>query len=202
MAEPSMLIDEFLPTYDAVERHHVDVRAPAARVYAAVRAADLRAPRLVRLLLWLRGLPGRRARAGRGDAPRALTLAALLAEGFVLLGERPPREVALGLVGRFWAPAGDLQRLDAGGFRRFARPGYAQAVWSFSLTERGGGVVRLTTETRVRCLDAGSRARFRRYWRLVGPFSGAIRRAMLDAIRREAERPGGRANGARRRDAR
>ena len=198
MAEPSALIDEFLPTYDAAERHHVDVRAPEARVYAALQAADLCASRRVRLLLWLRGLPGRRGRARRGGGPRTLTLGALLAEGFVLLGERPSREVALGLVGRFWATAGELQRLDADGFRRFARPGYAQAVWSFSLSERGGGVVWLTTETRVRCLDAGSRARFRRYWRLVGPFSGAIRRAMLDAIRREAERPGGRADGARR----
>ena len=52
-----MLIDEYLPQYDVVERHATVVRASAARVYAALRTADLAASPLVRLLLALRALP-------------------------------------------------------------------------------------------------------------------------------------------------
>jgi hypothetical protein len=46
----------------------------------------------------------------------------------------------------------------------------------------------LTTETRVLCTDEGARRRFRRYWALIRPGSGAIRVAWLRAIRRRAER--------------
>jgi hypothetical protein len=38
------LIDEFLPTYSAVERHQTIVRAPAEIVYQAIHSANLRVP--------------------------------------------------------------------------------------------------------------------------------------------------------------
>jgi hypothetical protein len=45
----------------------------------------------------------------------------------------------------------------------------------------------LSTETRVACGDAASRAKFRVYWTFVRPFSGLIRIVMLRAVRRAAE---------------
>ena len=42
---------------------------------------------------------------------------------------------------------------------------------------------------RILCLDPRSSRRFRLYWRLVRPFSGLIRIAMLRAVAREATRP-------------
>jgi hypothetical protein len=111
----------------------------------------------------------------------------MLERGFVLLGERPERELALGVVGRFWTPAGARLTLDAAGFRAFVAPGYAKAVWDFRLTPEVGGT-RLSTETRINCTDAASRRRFRLYWRIVGPFSGLIRIALLRAVAREATR--------------
>ena len=53
----SMLIDEILPVYDVVERHQIDINAPAERVYTAVRTIDLSDSRVIRWLLLLRGLP-------------------------------------------------------------------------------------------------------------------------------------------------
>ena len=70
----------------------------------------------------------------------------------------------------------------------FDQPGYAKVVWSFRLEATGDGRTQLWTETRVRCLDPDSERRFRRYWRVGGPFSGLIRLAMLRAVKREAER--------------
>ncbi|HXH98057.1 MAG TPA: hypothetical protein VNH40_12700, partial [Gaiellaceae bacterium] len=42
----------------------------------------------------------------------------------------------------------------------------------------------LATETRVSALDAAARRAFRRYWLVVGPFSGLIRRRWLSAAER------------------
>jgi hypothetical protein len=190
-ASPS-LIDAFLPAYDVAASYATRVAAPPERVWAAVRAREMRGSPLVRGLFLLRSLPAllvhpRRALARRGERRGlGLTLDDLLRGGFTLLGERPGEELLLGLVGRFWRADGGIVRVAAGEWREWDRPGYAKAAWSFTL-EPGAGGVRLATETRVRCTDAASRRRFLRYWRLVGPFSGLIRRDLLRAVRRAAE---------------
>ena len=43
-----MLIDQFLPRFDAVESHMTIVRAPADRVWAAIRTADFGSNGIVR----------------------------------------------------------------------------------------------------------------------------------------------------------
>ncbi len=171
-----MLIDDFLPDYDVAERHAILIHAPAERVYSAVRSLDLGDSPIIRGLFRLRGLPR-----------SALTLDGLQRIRFTVLGEDPGREILLGLVGRFWTLTGDLQRVDPAGFKAFDRDGYAKAAWNFSLAPRSDGRVRLSTETRVCCADEASRRRFRRYWRLVGPFSALIRREMLRTLKRKAE---------------
>lgn len=177
-----MLIDDFLPRYDVRERHRVKVHAPIDKVYAAIRRLDIGQTRLTMLLFRLRGIP-----AGR-CAPHCFTLDDFLKMRFILLGEKTNEELLLGLVGRFWTASGELRRLDAEGFRSFKEQGYAKAVWNFSLAGQRDGSVLLETETRVYCLDQTSRRRFRLYWLAVGPFSGLIRREVLRAIKRSAEK--------------
>jgi hypothetical protein len=182
-----MLIDDFLPVYDATERHRIDIRAPAEQVYAAVQTLDLGHSPIVRWLFLLRGLPAFWLSRQKPKQPLGLTMDRLLKSGFIVLGARPPQELVLGLVGRFWTAHGDIQQLDAAGFRSFDRPGYAKAVWNFSLTELADGLTRLHTETRVLCLDEASRWQFRLYWLFIRPFSGLIRREALHAIKRSVE---------------
>ena len=177
-----MLIDDFLPIYDVREQHQTKVHAPIDEVYAAVRQLDISQAKLSMFLFWLRGLP-----AGL-SAPSCFTLDDFLKTGFILLGEKTNEELLLGLVGRFWTPSGELRRLDVEGFRSFNEQGYAKAAWNFSLSEGLDKTVLLKTETRVYCLDDGSRKRFRLYWRLIGGFSGLIRREVLQAVKRNAER--------------
>jgi len=188
-----MLIDEYLPRWDAVERHGLVIRATPARVWAGLRTADFGRSPLMTALLGLRSLPSllgaprrtvrrlRERRAGR------LTLDTFFARGFVLLEERPEREMVIGLEGRFWTAAGDLRPTDAERFREPPAPGLARVAWDFRAEPLADGRVRLTTETRVLCADAATRRRFRAYWLLVRPGSGLIRRAMLRAVRRAAE---------------
>jgi hypothetical protein len=182
-------LEEFMPAFDFRERHHTTVFAPPERVYRAVRALDLSGSRPIRALFRLREAPMLLHRHGRRDHRLGVTLDELLAGGFVLLGERPPWELALGLVGRFWTPTGALRGVDAEGFRRFSAPGYSKALWTFELRELPGGRTRLSTETRVLCTDRESRDRFRLYWLVVGPLSGLIRREILRTIKRQAELP-------------
>ncbi len=176
-----------MPVYDVSEYHETAVRAPSGRVYDALRTADLGASFIVRLLLELRALPRSLSLGDQHRKPN-LNLDALMKSGFVLLGENRPNEIALGLIGRFWTPAGGRCRMnDADAFRDFDQSGYAKAVWNFSLVEEGRTATRLATETRVRCLDLSSRWRFRMYWSVIAPFSGLIRREVLRAIRRSSE---------------
>jgi len=183
-----MLIDEFLPVYDMVERHQIDINAPVERVYTAVRTFDLSDSRVIRWLFLLRGLPAQLFSHDKPNERPSLTLDGLLKAGFVLLGERPQQELSLGTVGHFWKLVGNSpQRLDVEGFRNFETQGYAKAVWSFSLSRPADDITRLATETRVYCLGSASRRRFRLYWLIVGPFSGLIRRILLRGIKRKAE---------------
>jgi hypothetical protein len=172
------------------------VRARPARVYSALWSADL-APPLVRLLLGARALPG--VLAGSLTRPRnawhllrqrargGVTLRDVVEQGFSVIGEDPPREVVLGVVGAFWRLRGGLRRGDASSFRDPIAAGEARAAWGFCVTERTDGSCLLSTETRVQCADAASRRRFKVYWLVVRPGSGLIRRLMLREIRRAAE---------------
>jgi hypothetical protein len=149
-----MLIDEYLPQYDAVERHATVVCNSAARVYAALRTADLAAFPLVRLLLALRTLPevlrdgGSGVRHLRRRLATPSTLHAFAEQEFVILAEDP----AAGTAHR---PSG--HRLDVAGWgaaRRCAHLSRAAARDSpggLELHHRGGGRRSLSPGHRNAC---------------------------------------------------
>jgi hypothetical protein len=191
-----MLIDQFLPRFDAVESHTTIVRASPDRVWAAIRTADFGSNGIVRALFAIRGMPAfltapREALArARTPVHAPLTLDAALTHGFIILGEQPERELLLGTAGRFWGARGALCHIDPQQFMSFNEPGAAQAAWNFAIRPLVANKTVLSTETRVRCVDPAGRWRFRIYWALIRPFSGLIRLVMLRAIKRDAERLG------------
>jgi hypothetical protein len=194
-----MRLDDWLPISAALvhERHVTTIHAPADAVYRALWSADfggvisrtLLAVRLVPALVgdW-RHARERIARHRRGDA--RLTLQSFLKSGFAELEAVPNEELVLGLVGRFWTPSGGLTPTSAATFREGPPDGHAQAAWNFRCDPTGDGATRLSTETRVRIAPGAARWRFLAYWFVVRPFSGVLRRLMLGAVRREAERAG------------
>ncbi|MEJ7861312.1 MAG: hypothetical protein WKF90_06700 [Pyrinomonadaceae bacterium] len=170
-----MLIDSFLPEYDFSETHDIKIRATAETVFRALNAVDLCESAVIWWLFRLRGLPS-----------RGMTLREMQRLRFEVLDESENRELLLGLAGKFWTMTGDLQRINSRNFREFNERGFAKAVWNFSLGE-AESETRLTTETRVKCLDAASRKKFGFYWTLIQPFSALIRKEILKAIKRRAE---------------
>jgi hypothetical protein len=197
-AMTTTLIDEFLPHYDIGEHHEAHVAAPPALAYETIRGLDLARSPVTMALLVARGLIAlvqpRRARELYGPLVRRprLTLDDVQRAGFVLLGEQPGREIVLGVVGRFWQPGSGIERVQAREFVEWSEPGFAKGVLNFKVIPAGGpeDPVRsiVSTETRVQCLGGDARRAFRRYWRIIGPFSGLIRRRVLALIKRDAER--------------
>lgn len=183
-----MHIDERFPVYDVHATHKIRINASANRVYNACRKFDLSLSPIVKTLLFLRSLPAilwsmeKTKTNSLGN-----TLDGLLNNGFILLEENPPEEIVLGLVGKFWTMSGCIQRMTPEAFAAFNDAGYAKAVWNFHLEEQPDCSTLLNTETRVLCTDDVSRKKFLRYWFIVGPFSGLIRKEMLRTIKQQAE---------------
>lgn len=179
------VIDDYLEVYDVRSSHEIEVDAPATATYRAARELDLGTSVPILALFALRGLP--HLLTGKARPSRSITFETFLQAGFTILAERPPRELVIGAIGRFWRPDSGFVRVGPVGFRSFDEPGYAKAVLTFVVEERGDGSL-LATETRVACTDASARRKFLLYWRVIGPFSGLIRRLMLDQVKRTAER--------------
>jgi hypothetical protein len=179
-----MLIDDFMPTYDFSEKHETIVRASAGTVYAALCSFDFNESAVIRWLFHLRGLA---AKNSCDATTQILTLRDMTQFGFVILGEKPNEEILFGLVGKFWKPKGDLQRVKAEDFLGFDKSGYAKTTWNFTLMKLASREICLTTETRVRCTDEASRRSFSFYWTFIKPFSGWIRQEALRLAKQKAE---------------
>jgi hypothetical protein len=178
-------IDRYLDVYDVRSAHAIEVDAAPVVTYGAMLDMDLGRSVPIAALFAVRGLP--HLITGKARPTRSITLDTFLQAGFTILEERAPEELVMGAVGKFWRPDSGLIRIDADELRDFDEPGYAKAALTFTVDEHGNGS-RLATETRVVCTDASARRRFSLYWRLIGPFSGLIRRLMLDEVKRRAER--------------
>ena len=169
-------IDAFLPYFDVHEVHRISIAGSPDAVYRAIRSLDFSRSPVIRCLFHMRGMPS-----------AAIHLERLLQSGFILLADHPGQSLVLGLVGRFWLPTGQLMAVAPEDFHAAEAAGCAKAAWDFVIEETRTGRVRLSTETRIQCMDTRSRKRFMLYWRLIGPFSAWIRREMLRGIKARVE---------------
>lgn len=169
-----MHVDELIPRPDIDKRHSVLVSAPPDRSWHAIERLDLRDSLTIRWLFRLRGLP-----------TTSVTWDSLMRLGFTEIVADPPRETVLGLVAQPWRPKGGIRRVPPEDFSDFNQPGYVKIVWNFAVTPASTGS-RVTTVTLVTATNDAARRRFRRYWRLVGPASGVVRRRALALIARSA----------------
>jgi hypothetical protein len=190
------LITELMPEPDIVMRHVRGVNAPPERVFAALATTDFGTSGLISLLFVLRGIPALltapretidKIRHRRPDS--ALTLERITKDGFGLVAERPGQEIVLGVTGRFWKASPKLKPADREQFRVGPPPGEVLVAWNFLVEPAPKAHARISTETRIQAADVDTRLTFKRYWLLVHPGSALIRRAMLGAIAREANRP-------------
>jgi hypothetical protein len=192
----ALLVDRYLPSFDARIAEHRIVDADLAATWDALAHLDLMEVHtaLLDAAFWARGLPAK-LRGSAAPVPPAIVLGEPgdAMPGWLLLGIDAGHEIALGAVGRFWTPTivwHDVEGPDD--FAAFAEPGWGKIGVSFSLRPYGEHRTLLTYECRTETTDQSSRDAFARYWKIIRLFVGHIMRATLrtagdHAVRREAE---------------
>ncbi|HEY7288556.1 MAG TPA: hypothetical protein VH583_01880 [Vicinamibacterales bacterium] len=184
--EADALLDEFMPVFEIVERHHVCVDAPAEVTLAAAREVDFSKSAVVRAIFKGRelamGTDPDDANRPRGLVPLALSL------GWRVLAEIPDREIVLGAVTRPWQANVVFRSIPAGQFAAFDEPDYVKILWNLRADPNPDGNSILRTETRAVATDLSARRKFRRYWSLVSPGIVLIRLFALRLLKDDAER--------------
>lgn len=182
-----MLLDQFMPRWDFYERHQAMAFASPWDAFTTAWELDMRRSPLTRTLLRLREMPYRISKQDFESKGLGNTMADMFEAGFLLLARHEPQEMVIGLVGRFWSLEIELRELDPDQFKAFNEPGRAKVAANLRFEQVRPGLTRMSTETRVQCLGLEAKRGFRRYWTLIRPFSGFIRREWLRIIRAEAE---------------
>ena len=196
-----MFVDDFLPEYDVSDAVATVVEADLATTWDALMDVDLidvgRRRPLVGILGAIRTLPGIVSHMLHGEQPhrppeplrlREMAQLPLDQGGWVLLGERPRDEIALGLVGKFWRPVIEFAKVPADCFRNFAAPGFAKTIYSLSVRALGPHRTLLSGTMRTATTDSQARRSFRQYWTFgVGSGAHILVNALLDVTREMAE---------------
>ncbi|HEY2018480.1 MAG TPA: hypothetical protein VGH38_33470, partial [Bryobacteraceae bacterium] len=183
-------LDAFMPAYNFQERHEISIQAPPERVREAldhVSFADIGA---MQTLGKIRALAMRQRvqtnTKGAAPAKPFLEMVRDPRSGFFPLDDTP-REVVFGIAGQPWSDR--AVRLRPGEFREWAPPENIKVAGNFLIEDAGNGCSRVITETRIAAPDESGRRKMGRYWALVYPGSGMVRRSLLKVIRERAELP-------------
>ena len=158
-------LDDALPRFDVNEVHTVTLPCSPERAIELALSAPAAPDRLTAALFRVRGLP-----------PTTTIQALFDRMGFDTLA-RTPTDVVFAASGTPWRPSGGLRPFAAG------VPGTVRVAADIRAVPAADGCV-LSTETRIQGVDDHARRAFRRYWLVVGPFSGLIRRRWLRAVER------------------
>lgn len=191
MAE-ELIIDDCLPTWDVEIAAHEIVAVPPEVTWRAARDLDLLGVHtpLLDAAMWVRGLPAKFSRKPVIE-PTSLSFGGVEGmAGWVCLGERKGREIAVGAVGKYWQPDIEWRDVPAEEFPSFAEPGWGKIAVAITTIPHGANRTLLSYVCRVATTDDASRRRFARYWWLIRPFVGHIMRATVRAIARSAQRTG------------
>jgi hypothetical protein len=187
--EAEVLLDRFMPKYEAGDRQKIMVAAPAEVTLSAAMEMELESCALIRGIFkareWiLRSEPEDKMCPER---PRGL-IARTKSLGWGVLAERPGREIVMGCATKPWEANPVFRTLSPDEFARFDEPGYVKIAWTLRADPAGNGESMFRTETRVVATDSTARRKFRRYWAFLSPGIILIRSAMLPALKGEAER--------------
>jgi hypothetical protein len=196
------LAEDVVPVYDVSDAVATVAGADSETAWQALLDVDLlalgREAPLVGVLGALRMLPEIVGQLLHGERPakppetmrlRDMPSIPMSQGGWILLGERPGEEMALGLVGKFWRPVIEFAPIGtADEFRTFAEPGFAKTVYSLAVRQLDPNKTLLSGLMCTTTTDEHARRWFRRYWTFgVGAGAHILVGALLDSARRAAE---------------
>jgi hypothetical protein len=184
VAQPKTRLDDIMPEYQFSEIHSARVHARPEQVMQATRQSTFGDMKSLATLLKIRGAALRTPDHHAGDLRDKRVVDAFSASGYLLDGS--DHEIVL-----FGAAnVREQRRPDVRTVQQFVdyrERGAVKMAFDFRAEDAGDGWSTLSTETRVMALDDATRRGMGRYWRLIVPGSGLLRRQWLDGIKRRAE---------------
>jgi hypothetical protein len=182
VAQHQTVLDDILPQYQFSEKHSIRIHNRPQPVLEAVRQSTWADMRSLVTLLKIRGAVARQPFHDAGVF-RGRILDGFAASGYVIGGS--DREiVAAG--GANVNTKGPIRTHSLQEFADYSEPGAVKMAFDFFVDDVGDGWSTLTAETRVFALGGSARG-MARYWRLIVPGSGLLRREWLEGIKQRAE---------------
>ena len=183
VAHSRTVLDEVMPEYQFGERHSLRAHARPEQVMQAVRQSRFADMKSLRTLLKIRTVAMRISDSGDAFQDKRV-LDAFAASGYVSGGNAHEVVMCGG------ANALEKRPLQLGSLQECANyrePSGFKMAFNFYAEAEGDGWSTVSTETRMLALDAPTRRGMARYWRLIVPGSGLLRRQWLAAIKDKAE---------------
>jgi proline iminopeptidase len=185
------VLDLLIPKPQLLEIDRAELAVDADRAWNAVRQLDLAQSTVARALFGIRTIPDR---LRRKTPQLRLRLEDLIstsaAPGFQILAVDPPREIAVGAIGKVWLPAIPFVHVpDAAAFAAFVQCDYVKVAWALRVVPESDQASQVEFELRVAATDDDAWKKFSRYFRLIGPGSHFIRRVLLAQLERDLGTP-------------
>lgn len=184
-------LDRLIPAPGMLEIDDARLTVSAEHAWTAVRNLDLARSPIARALFGIRTAPDR-LRGKKVELRLRLDELKSTPEtpGFQLLIDDPPREVAVGAIGKVWHLAIPFVHVpDAASYLTFDQPDYVKVAWALRVEPEGESNSRVVFELRVDATDEDAWRKFKRYFRVIGPASHFIRRLLLSQLQRDLNSP-------------
>ena len=184
VARPRGRLDELMPEYQFSERHSARVHARPEQVILATRQSTFADLKSLLTLLKIRGVVLRTPFHDMGDLQTQRILDKFAEAGYLFDGSE--QEIAMFGVWNVRANRRpEVHTLQE--YADYRDPGAVKMAFDFTVEDMGDGWSTLRAETRVAATDASTLRGVGRYWRLIVPGSGLLRRQWLKAIKKRAE---------------
>jgi len=184
VAQHRTVLDDVMPEYQFFEKHSARIHARPEQVIQAVRQSTFADMKSLVTLMRVRAaalrLPPQQA---SGLASDMRILDAFGMSGYASGGNAHEVVMCGGANVRAQRPLTFHTLQECAGDRQ---PGAVKIAFNVSAEDAGDGWSIATTETRMLALDDSARGAAR-YWRLIVPGSGLLRRQWLDGIKQRAE---------------
>jgi hypothetical protein len=189
VAQHRIVLDDAMPEYQFSEQHSARIHARPERVMQAIRQLTVGDMKSLVTLLKIRGAALRLH--DTGDFVRHVRslqdtrlLDTFSQSGYVFGGSEHEIVMCGGANMRANRP---LEVRTVQEFADYREQGAVKMAYAFNVEDASGGWSTISTETRVLALDDFTRRGMGRYWRLIVPGSGLLRRQWLEGIKKRAE---------------
>jgi hypothetical protein len=183
VAQPKTLLDDIMPEYQFFERHSARIHARSELVMQAIRQSTFGDMKSLITLLKIRGAALRIHDSG--DFLQDKRVLDAFSESGYLSGGSEHEIVMFGVWNARANRRPEVRTSQE--FAAYREQGAVKMAYDFNVEDTGGGWSTISTETRVLALDELTRRGMGRYWRLIVPGSGLLRRQWLEGIKKRAE---------------